>query len=183
MFSFILTRYLFPSWVHWMGASDSMQLSIFANDAARDGVLSIARIRMSPFPYSMINGVLASTSLASPLAEKSSMLEGQPRISIVKFGLATVLTTPRLAAYTFAASRLATMAKGLDIMDGKGKAIEIAYVIGSIAFTTATSYHAHHTAKARVTGVANVDGDVILADVWKGVSSEDIQGSALDVRN
>jgi hypothetical protein len=150
-----------------MRFSDLTQLGGLANDAAQDGILSIARVRMSPFPYSMVNGVLATTSLslAAPMTEKFSMLDVKPSINILNFGLATILTTPRLAAYTFATSRLATVAKGLDVMDGSEKAIEFAYMLISIGLAMASSYCAHRAAEARVARVVKGAGDVVQPDV------------------
>ncbi|KAK3341539.1 hypothetical protein B0T25DRAFT_345138 [Lasiosphaeria hispida] len=131
--AFFTSRGVFSGYVHRLVGKDARFVAL-GQVLRRDGLGVLAMIRLSPLPYSLSNGFLATV----------------PSIRPGGFALATACATPKLAVHVFIGSRLALLVESGDKMSGADRAINYASMFfgGLMGFTVGILIYRRTMARA-----------------------------------
>ncbi|KAL1966691.1 hypothetical protein VTN77DRAFT_3888 [Rasamsonia byssochlamydoides] len=130
--AFVVSRTVLSKFVHRLMEHDK-RFAALALTLKYDGLKLLCMIRLCPLPYSICNGAISTFPTVHPL----------------RYGLATVIISPKLLVPAFIGSRLRVLSESGGEMSAGSKAVNIISIIVSISIGIGTGIYIYRRTLAR----------------------------------
>ncbi|KAK0731598.1 hypothetical protein B0H67DRAFT_565296 [Lasiosphaeris hirsuta] len=184
--AFFTSRGVFSGYVHRLVGKDARFVAL-GQVLRRDGLGVLAMIRLSPLPYSLSNGFLATVPSIRPGGFALATACATYAFPFFLSRAVTNESSPKLAVHVFIGSRLALLVESGDKMSGADRAINYASMFfgGLMGFTVGILIYRRTMARAAELAAAGglEEGEGADSDIERQAGDNDEEGGYADAEN